>query len=295
MISSPFLQGRDRYERRMEGWVDAEPADALTHTVRISDEDGGAELIAVCTPSPGYEVIEARAAVLAGPASPDVAAAFAELAGARMVGGFTRRLVELAAGRPGGALFVDAGLEVGRLARQVARLPRERVAALTPGDARAFWALDNAGWVDLPNSCFTYGSGGKALLESRPVTPAAHPALYSPEAGARGVFRRRKQARLVRTGNRLDLFHSMHDDLHGFDIHLEIDTDRGVVVAADSVTSRLPYRGICDEPQGKFAGLIGERVDAGLRKRIQAGVGGEAGCGQLYDLTADLLKLVTLD
>jgi hypothetical protein len=61
------------------------------------------------------------------------------------------------------------------------------------------------------------------------------------------------------------------------------------------VTSRLPYRGICDEPQGRFTGLIGERVDAGLRKRIQAGLGGETGCGQLYDLTADLLRLLTLD
>ena len=43
----------------------------------------------------------------------------------------------------------------------------------------------------------------------------------------------------------------MHDDVHGFDIHLEIDLERGVIVAADSVTSRLPYRGICDEPQAR--------------------------------------------
>ena len=295
MITSPLLENRDRYERRMEGWVDAVPADALTHTVRVTDEDDGAELIAVCTPSPGYEVIEARARMLTGPASADVAADFAALAGARMVGGFTRRLLDIAAGRPGGGLLVEAGLEVARLARQVARMPRARVAGLTPGDARAFWALDNAGWADLPNSCFTYSAGGRALLETRAVTPAAHPELYSPPPDARGVFRRRKQVRLMRSGSRLDLFHSMHDDLHGFDIHLEIDAERGVVVAADSVTSRLPYRGICDEPQGRFARLIGERVDAGLRKRIQPGLGGEAGCAQLYDLTSDLLKLVRLD
>jgi Protein of unknown function (DUF2889) len=295
VISSPFLRGRDRYERRMEGWVDALPADALTHTVRITDEDAAVELAAVCTPSPGYEVREARAAVLAGAIHPDVAAVFAELAGARMVGGFTRRLLDLAADRPGGGLFVDAGVEVARLARQVARMPRERVAALRPGDARAYWALDNEGWVDLPNSCFTYGAGGRALLAVRTVTPAAHPDLYSPPADARGVFRRRKHARLVRTGRRLELFHSMHDDIHGFDIHLEVDLGRGIVVAADSVTSRLPYRGICDEPQRKFASLIGERMDAKLRKRIQTGLGGETGCGQLYDLTADLLKFLTLE
>ena len=97
---------------------------------------------------------------------------FVGLAGARMVGGFTRRLLELAAGRPGGALFVDAAIEVARLARQVARMPRARVDAVRPGDAPGFWALDSTGWVDLPNSCFTYGAGGRALLETRAVRPA---------------------------------------------------------------------------------------------------------------------------
>ena len=71
-----------------------------------------------------------------------------------------------------------------------------------------------------------------------------------------------------------------------------MDVARGIIVAADSVTSRLPYRGVCDEPQSRFATLVGERMDAGLRKRIQTGLGGDAGCGQLYDLTADLLKLL---
>jgi len=292
VIVSPFLGGRDRYERRMTGWVDATPADALTHTVHLADEDGAVELVAVCTPSPGYEVLEARGAVLGGNADPAVAEAFSGMAAARMVGGFTRRLLELAAGRPRGGLFVDAAIEVARLARQVARMPRAGVNAVRPDDARGFWALDSAGWVDLPNSCFTYSAAGRAVLDSRPVRSAARPDLYSPPEGARGVFQRRKLARLVRTGDRLDLFHAMHDDIHGFDLHLEVDVARGIIVAADSVTSRLPYRGVCDEPQSRFATLVGERMDAGLRKRIQTGLGGDAGCGQLYDLTADLLKLL---
>jgi hypothetical protein len=60
------------------------------------------------------------------------------------------------------------------------------------------------------------------------------------------------------------------------------------------VTSRLPYSGICSEPQAKIKSLIGEVADAQLRKRIQSLVGGETGCAQLYDLTADLLKLLAL-
>jgi DUF2889 family protein len=295
VIASPYLEGRDRYERRMRGRVDATPADALTHTVHLADEDSAVELVAVCTPSPGYEVLEARGAVLEGEANPAVAVDLGGLAGSRMVGGFTRRLLEIAAGRPRAGLFVDAAVEVARLARQVARMPRPRVDMVRPGDTRALWALDGEGWVDLPSSCFTYSAAGRAALESRPVRTAARPDLYSPSEGARGVFQRRKLARLVRTGGRLDLFHAMHDDIHGFDLHLEVDLTRGVIVAADSVTSRLPYRGICDEPQGRFAALVGERMDLGLRKRIQSGLGGEAGCGQLYDLTADLLKLLHLE
>jgi len=86
----------------------------------------------------------------------------------------------------------------------------------------------------------------------------------------------------------------MHDNVHGFDLHYEVDLDRGTIVAVDSVTSRLPYAGICSEPQGRIEALRGRPVDAALRKGIQTMLGGTAGCAQLFDLTSDLLKLLTL-
>ena len=91
MIGSPFLAGRDRYERVMEGWVDNTHDAAFTHTVRITDPDGGVEVSLVATPSPGYEVQAASARALAG-ADPGIGADFPGLAGTRMVGGFTKRL-----------------------------------------------------------------------------------------------------------------------------------------------------------------------------------------------------------
>ncbi len=294
MIRSPYLEGRDRYERVTDGWVDNTHDDAFTHTVCVTDDDFGIEVVAVCTPSPGYEVREARARVLSGSADPTIAAAFDGLAGSRMVGGFTRRLADLCGDRPGARLFVDAGIEVARLARQATKLPAERTATLDPSDARQCWELDTTGWVDLPGSCFTYSPAGRALLGTRPVSTPMVRELYTPPSGARKIFARRKRSRLVRTGSRLHLFHAMHDNVHGFDLHYEIDLDRGVIVAADSITSRLPYLGICNEPQEKIASLIGEPADAGLRKRIQSLIGGEAGCAQIYDLTADLLKLLNL-
>lgn len=294
MIGSPYLEGRARYERVTDGWVDNTHDDAFTHTVCVTDDDFGIEVTAVCTPSPGYEVREARARVLSGSADPAIAAAFGRLAGSRMVGGFTRRLVELCGERAGARLFVDAGIEVARLARQATKLPAERTARLDPGDARQCWELDTTGWADLPGSCFTYSPAGRALLGTRPVSTPMVRELYTPPPGARKIFVRRKLSRLVRTGRRLHLFHAMHDNVHGFDLHYEIDLDRGVIVAADSITSRLPYLGICNEPQGKIASLIGEPADAGLRKRIKTLIGGETGCAQISDLTSDLLKLLSL-
>jgi hypothetical protein len=294
-IRSQFLAGRDRYERVIEGHVDNTHDEAFTHTVRITDNDAGVELEALCTPSPDYEVRAARARVLAGTLDPGVADAVAALAGARMVAGFTRRLVELCGTRPGAELLVDAGVEVARLARQVTKLPSEAVAGLRPGDAVKCWELDTSGWADLPGSCFTYSAAGRALLEVRPVSTPMGPELYSPPANATKVFVRKKVARLVLTDQRLHLFHSMHDNVHGFDLHYELDLHSGTVVAADSVTSRLPYSGICNEPQTRISGMVGQPVDALLRKRIQGVLGGETGCAQLYDLTADLLKLITIE
>jgi hypothetical protein len=106
------------------------------------------------------------------------------------------------------------------------------------------------------------------------------------------VFERRKVARLERDGDRLALFHAMHDNVHGFEVTLELDARAERVTGAASVVTRLPYAGICSEPQGKIETLVGEAVDAGLSRRIQGLLGGVTGCAQLYDLTADLLKLL---
>jgi len=148
------------------------------------------------------------------------------------------------------------------------------------------------GWVDLPDSCFAYSAGGRALFGTRTIAAMMTPDLYSPRAGQRRVFERRKVARLARDGGRLRLFHSMHDNVHGFELTYEVDLGSGRITRAEHVTPRLPYMGICSEPQRRMAAMLGETVDAGLRKRVQGHLGGVTGCAQLYDLTADLLKLL---
>jgi len=287
-----LLAGRDRYERSMHGHIDSSLDDSLVHTVRLRDDDRALEAVVVALPPPSYVIRAARLTPLEGRVAPSVVAGFATLAGAAMVGGLTRRTAEALGGGDGAALAVDAMIEIARLARQVTRMPRAE-AERAARDPRAYWALDMAGWADLPDSCFTYSADGRALFEVRTVVAAAGPDLYSPRPGQRGVFERRKVARLARANGGLRCFHSMHDNVHGFELTLEIDLASATITRAEHVTPGLPYLGVCSEPQRRFAALVGETADVGLRKRIQTTLGGPAGCAQLYDLTSDLLKLLT--
>lgn len=292
MSRPALLSGRDRYERVMHGWVDNSHDDALTHTVRLSDDDRALETSVVALPSPTYAIRQARLTPLAGRVARSVVDGFARLAGTQMVGGLTRRAAELVGTDDGGALAVDATIELARLARQVAKMPRAVAERATSGNPLDCWRLDTTGWVDLPNSCFTYSEAGRALFGTRTIATPMVADLYSPRPGQRKVFERRKLARLERAGGRLRLFHSMHDNVHGFELRLEIDEASEAIVSAEHATPRLPYMGVCSEPQRRLAALVGETADAGLRKRMQTLLGGEAGCAQLYDLTADLLKLL---
>jgi hypothetical protein len=296
-VGSPFLQGRSRYQRLMEGWVDNTHEDAFTLTAEVRDDELGVEVSFVALPSPRYEIREARARVLAGGpgvVDPGIAERVQALAGARIVHGFGRRVAETIGGRRGREHFVHAAIEAARLSRQATKLPPERARLAEGGDARTYWQLDTEGWADLPDSCFTYSDAGKALFGSRAVATSMKAKLYRPPLGAR-VFSRKKAARLELDGQRLSLYHSMFDEAHAFEIRYAINLDTGLIVRAETETPRLPYMGICEEPQKKIASLVGQPVDRALKKRIQALIGGSSGCAQLYDLTSDLLRLLSID
>jgi Protein of unknown function (DUF2889) len=292
VIAPAVLRGRDRYERVTTGRVDDAPDDAFVHTVRLEEPERALEIEIVATPSPGYVVRAARGRPLRGDVAASVTSGIAALGGVAMVGGLTRRAADAVGTGSGAALAVDGVIESARLARQVAKLPAEQAARANPSDPLTCWQLDRAGWIDLPDSCFTYSEAGGRLFGTRPITTAVSPDLYRPRAGQRGVFERRRVARVERRDGRLVLFHSLHDNVHGFELRLEIDEATGTVISAEHTTPRLPYRGLCDEPQKKLGAMVGEKADAGLRRRVQLLLGGPTGCAQLYDLTADLLKLL---
>jgi hypothetical protein len=289
----PLLADRPRHERKTFGWSDCTASgDAFVHTVHMAEPDREIELAAEARPSPSYALCSVTARALRGAVDPGAVNGLAALIGTALVAGLGRRVREATGGGAGTDLLLDAVIEVARLARQVACLPRgraERAEALGPA---GLWALDREGWVDLPDSCFTYSDAGGARLGAAGVSAAATADLYSPRPGQRRVFERRKVSRLERDGGRLRLAASMHDNVHGFDILYEVDLHSGQIVGADSTISRLPYAGICSQPQGKIQAMLGETLDAGLSRRVQSLLGGATGCAQLFDLTTDLLKLV---
>jgi hypothetical protein len=291
-LESPYLRDGDRYERTMHGWVDAPGERDFRITVRLADPVAGIELTAVTTPSPEYGIREARGRGLVG-VDAGLGEAMSALAGMTMTAGFTRRVAEVAGARAGAAYFVDAAIEIARLARQVTRLPPSVIARHLAEGPVGHWRLDMQGWVDLPVSCYTYRTESERLFAERTVTTPMSAALYAPPAGAAGVFNRTKTARLERRDGGLALSHAMFDEVHSFQVWYRADAE-GRLVEAGSLTPRLPYQGICSDPQARVRALVGERLDAGLRKRLGGLVGGATGCAQLYDLTADLLKLLTL-
>ncbi len=295
-VTSPYLAEADRYERTMHGWVDAPDAEAFAVTVRIADPWVGVELTATTTPPPEYAIRAARGRVLVGPEArvdPGLEAAMSGLGGVTMTAGFTRTVAELTGRRAGAPYFIDAAIEVARLARQVTRIPPALLARHLPEGPLGAWRLDMQGWIDLPSSCYTYRPESERLFAERPVTTPMRPVLYGPPAGAVRVFNRTKVARLERRDGRLALSHAMFDEVHSFQVWYVVDGEARVVDAG-SLTPRLPYVGICSDAQGRVRQLLGQRMDAGLRKRLGGLVGGTSGCAQLYDLTADLLKLLTL-
>jgi hypothetical protein len=296
VIDSPYLDQADRYERTMHGWVDVPHADTFTMTVRIVDPWAAVELMADTTGSPEYTIRAAQGRVLVGspervePALPD---ALAKLAGLSMVSGFTQNVGRALESRPGAQYFIDAAIEVARLARQVTRLPEALVRERGQEGAVGWWRLDMEGWADLPSSCYAYRPESEALFREREVKPAGTPALYAPPVGAARVFNRTKTVRLERRDGRLLLAHSMFDEVHSFQVWYAVDLATGTIVDAGSITPRLPYLGICNDPQRNITALLGQPVGPELRKRIGKMLGGSSGCAQLYDLTSDLIKLLT--
>jgi hypothetical protein len=80
------------------------------------------------------------------------------------------------------------------------------------------------------------------------------------------------------------------EQLHAMQARVVIDADLMICeLALDSQAH--PYPGVCGQAPGAYAGLIGQSMAGGFRKRLTAAVGRASGCTHLTDL---LLAMATV-
>ena len=291
-IECRFLGSSDAYGRTVTAWVDRGESTLLELHARLSDEQVDLEVGLVAEPSPSYQLSRAWATPhsdatrrICGP----LLEAYRGVGSLRIVAGFRREIAELLGEHPGVDYLLDATLEAARLSRQVTQTDLPASPRLGPAE---FHQLDLEAWPELVDLCFTYRRESAALFTERSVRTPAIAAMYAGLPGEKLVFHRYKRSRLERAGDGFSLYQSMFDQVHGFELWYDMDGPSQRVVDARLLTPRLPYMGICDEPQRRVREMVGVTLDTGWPAAVRSRLGGQQGCFQLTDLTSDILRLL---
>jgi hypothetical protein len=271
--------------------VDRGAGSLLELHARLADGEVDLEVGLVAEPSPSYQLSRAWAQARSEgtrEAPGALLEAFEAVGGLRIVAGFRRQVASLLGDHPLADRLVDAAIEAARLSRQVTHtdVPPAR---LGPAE---FHRLDLEAWPELVDLCFTYRPESAALFAERSVRTPAVAAMYAGPPGQKLVFHRYKRARIERAGDTIALYQSMFDQVHGFELWYDVDARSRVVTGARVLTPRLPYMGICDEPQRRVRDMVGVTLDAEWPAAVRSRLGGRLGCFQLTDLTTDLFRLL---
>ena len=276
----------------MSAWVDRGDGALLELHARLADGEVDLEVTLVAEPSPSYQ-LHGAAATARSEATRERGGALLEAFGAvrtlRVVGGFRREVAARLGDHPLAGRLLDAAIEAARLSRQVTQTRLGPTVPATPAD---FHQLDLEAWPELVDLCFTYRPESAALFAARPVRTPAIAAMYAGHPGQKLVFHRYKRSRVERRDARLLLYQSMFDQVHGFELWYDVDEATRTVVDARLLTPRLPYMGICEEPQRRVRAMVGVTLDAGWPAAVRSRLGGREGCFQLTDLTSDLFRLL---
>jgi hypothetical protein len=291
-IECRFLQASDAYERTVSAWVDRAEGALLELHARLSDGEVDLEVGLVAEPSPSYQLSRAWATPHSDATRRTCGAlveAYRDVGRLRIVAGFRREVAGLLGDRPGADHLLDATLEAARLSRQVTQTDLPASPRLGPAE---FHQLDLEAWPELVDLCFTYRRESAPLFTERPVRTPAIAAMYAGPPGQKLAFHRYKRSRLERAGPGFSLYQSMFDQVHGFELWYEVDAPSQEIVGARALTPRLPYMGICDEPQRRVREMVGVTLDADWPAAVRSRLGGRQGCFQLTDLTSDIFRLL---
>ena len=254
---------------------------------------------------PAYEIRHASATHLSAAAvlSPALTARLPAIRGATIGQGFTRTIAAALGDVPGHTEHLTLATEMARVSLQAFPVPKddhERFAAcvtdMPPGPsrlARMLWERDRADLSTLKNSCFTYRDQSARLFDERTIEPF-DPDMAAPEPGQKRFFWRTKRLQISPRPQQTGFHcrHALDDPFQQMQIAFDIDAE-GTLSNATSRPGRLPFRGLCEEPHSRTAGLNGLTLGKDFTPPVADQIGGASGCRHLFDLATDCLRLFT--
>src|SRR5262245_24756144 len=250
--------------------------------------------------TPEYEVIEAGARQIEGEFDPQLCERYAGVKGVRVGRGFSKRVISELGDSPGAQEHLLTAIEMARIGQQVYQYTPEFEAQFpsSGGDlteaARIAWLKDRA-YMGLANTCYTYRDESESLFASRGVRCGFGAELTRPKPGSKRVFWRNKRLAIeLKAGGNGETVYvcesAMEDSIHDIKIGFDLSSD-GLVSNAWSSGARLPYHGICEDPQLRTQALNGLKVTGAFVGQFAEHVGGAQGCAHLFDLSIDVLRL----
>lgn len=295
----PLADGE--YLRSFDAQIDVLDAARIFVRGRMRDAHFDLEHTWVLT-TPEYEVIEAGAILHRGDEiAPELCERYRAITGTRIGRGFSRRILDaLGEDLAGSREHLLLAIEMARVGQQIYQFPAgfderfERDPQARSADALLCWQKDRAYMGALADSCYTYRDASAELFKSRLIVSIVGPQITQPAPGS--AFWRRKHLSLRALGDDGPAFlceSAMEDPLHHIAVGFRLGAD-GTISAAHSRALRLPYSGLCEEPQLRSARLNGLRLSPAFVGEIAERIGGAQGCTHLFDLTVDCLRLFKL-
>jgi hypothetical protein len=296
-ITTAFSVPPSGYERTFEAEIDVLAENELLVRGLMRDHRFAFEHIWRLR-TPDYEVLEASARQLAGDEAqfqPELCRRYANIRGVKIGRGFSKHILTTLGERPGQQEHLLLAIEMARVGQQVYQYTPEFEAqfpqrgASENETARVAWLKDRA-YMSLANTCYAYRDESLALFDSRPVRCGFGAELTRPQPGDRRVFWRNKRIVIQEFEQGFACESAMEDRIHDIKIEFAL-SHTGLISKAQSRGLRLPYHGICEDPQQRTAGLNGVQVTAAFVQQFAEQVGGANGCTHLFDLSMDVLRL----
>lgn len=296
-IATAFPIPPSGYERTFEAEIDVLAANELRVRGLLRDHRCAFEHVWQLR-TPDYEVLEASARQLAGDTAqfePQLCTRYANIRGVKIGRGFSKHILTALGELPGQQEHLLLAIEMARVGQQVYQYTPAFEAQFPQRDdsanefARVAWLKDRA-YMNLADTCYTYRSEALALFDQRPVRCGFGAELTRPKPGDRRVFWRNKRLVIRETAAGFACESGMEDSIHDIKIAFEL-SQTGVIANARSRGLRLPYHGLCEDPQQRTPGLNGVQVTAAFVQQFAEQVGGASGCTHLFDLALDVLRL----